>query len=121
MVYQEQVMQISNALSGFSLGRADVLRKAMGKKNPELMAEQRRDFVEGAVQRGKDRRKTEALWDQIQQFAGYGFNKSHSAAYALIAYRTAYLKAHHPREFMAALMSSEMENSDRVRSYLEEC
>ena len=121
MVYQEQVMQISNALSGFSLGRADVLRKAMGKKNPELMAEQKRDFVEGAVQRGKDRRKAEALWDQIQQFAGYGFNKSHSAAYALIAYRTAYLKAHHPREFMAALLTCDRDNADKVIKDIAEC
>ncbi|MBI3025094.1 MAG: DNA polymerase III subunit alpha, partial [Candidatus Tectomicrobia bacterium] len=121
MVYQEQVMQISNALSGFSMGRADVLRKAMGKKSPELMAEQRRDFVEGAAGRGKDRRRVEALWDQIQQFAGYGFNKSHSAAYALIAYRTAYLKAHHPREFMAALLTCDRDNADKVIKDIAEC
>ncbi len=121
MVYQEQVMQISNALSGFSLGRADVLRKAMGKKSPELMAEQRRDFVEGAVERGRERKKVEFLWDQIQQFAGYGFNKSHSAAYALIAYRTAYMKAHHPREFMSALLTCDRENADKVIKDIAEC
>ncbi len=121
MIYQEQVMQISAALSGFSLGRADVLRKAMGKKSPELMAEQMRDFVEGAVERKKDRKKVEHLWDQIQQFAGYGFNKSHSAAYALIAYQTAYLKAHYPREFMAALLTCDRDNADKVIKDIAEC
>ncbi|MEE9256760.1 MAG: DNA polymerase III subunit alpha, partial [bacterium] len=121
MVYQEQVMQISAALSGFSLGRADVLRKAMGKKSPELMAEQMRDFVDGAAERGKDRKKVEGLWDQIQQFAGYGFNKSHSAAYALIAYQTAYLKAHYPREFMAALLTCDRDNADKVIKDIAEC
>jgi len=121
MVYQEQVMQISAVLSGFSLGRADVLRKAMGKKSPELMAEQMRDFVEGAVERGQDREKVEHLWDQIQQFAGYGFNKSHSAAYALIAYQTAYLKAHFPREFMAALLTCDRDNADKVIKDIAEC
>ena len=121
MVYQEQVMQISAVLSGFSLGRADVLRKAMGKKSPELMAEQMRDFVEGAVERGKDRKRAEHLWDQIQQFAGYGFNKSHSAAYALIAYQTAYLKTHFPREFMAALLTCDRENPDKVINDISEC
>ena len=105
MVYQEQVMQISNALAGFSLGRADVLRKAMGKKSQKLMAEQQADFVDGAAARGHDRKKVQSLWDQIQKFAGYGFNKSHSAAYALIAYRTAYMKTHHPHEFMSALLT----------------
>ncbi|MEK6711495.1 MAG: DNA polymerase III subunit alpha [Nitrospinota bacterium] len=121
MVYQEQVMQIANVLSGFSPGRADVLRKAMGKKSPQLMAEQKRDFVEGASAKGHDRRKAEALWDQIQQFAGYGFNKSHSAAYALIAYRTAYLKAHHPHEFMAALLTCDRDNADKVIKDIAEC
>ncbi len=121
MVYQEQVMQISAILSGFSLGRADVLRKAMGKKSPELMAEQRRDFVDGAVARGKDARNAEELWDHIEQFAGYGFNKSHSAAYALIAYQTAYLKAHYPREFMAALLTCDRDNADKVIKDIAEC
>ncbi len=121
MVYQEQVMQISNALSGFSLGRADVLRKAMGKKSAELMAEQRSDFVEGAAARGHERSKVESLWDQIQQFAGYGFNKSHSAAYALIAYRTAYMKAHHPHEFMSALLTCDRESADKVIKDIAEC
>ncbi len=121
MVYQEQVMQISAVLSGFSLGRADVLRKAMGKKSPQLMAEQKRDFVDGAAARGKDRKKVEDLWDHIEQFAGYGFNKSHSAAYALIAYQTAYLKAHYPREFMAALLTCDRDNADKVIKDIAEC
>ena len=121
MVYQEQVMQISNALSGFSLARADVLRKAMGKKSAQLMAEQRTDFVEGAVERGHEKRKVEFLWDQIEKFAGYGFNKSHSAAYALIAYRTAYMKTHHPREFMSALLTCDRENADKVIADIAEC
>ncbi|MDA1000431.1 MAG: DNA polymerase III subunit alpha [bacterium] len=121
MVYQEQVMQIAAELSGFSLGAADVLRKAMGKKIPKLMQEQQRDFVEGAASRGKDRKKTEELWDQILQFAGYGFNKSHSAAYALITYRTAYLKAHYPRQFMAALLTCDRDNPDKVIKDIAEC
>ncbi len=121
MVYQEQVMQISAALAGFSMGRADVLRKAMGKKNPILMLEQKLDFVEGAVARGKDRDKTGVLWEQIQQFAGYGFNKSHSAAYALITCRTAYMKAHYPKEFMAALLTCDRDNADKVITDIAEC
>ena len=121
MVYQEQVMQISNALSGFSLGRADMLRKAMGKKSQKLMAEQQADFVDGAVARGHDRKKVQSLWDQIEKFAGYGFNKSHSAAYALIAYRTAYMKTHHPREFMSALLTCDRENADKVIKDIAEC
>ena len=121
MVYQEQVMQISNALSGFSLGRADMLRKAMGKKSQKLMAEQQADFVDGAVARGNDRKKVQSLWDQIEKFAGYGFNKSHSAAYALIAYRTAYMKTHHPREFMSALLTCDRENADKVIKDIAEC
>ncbi len=121
MVYQEQVMQISNALSGFSLGRADVLRKAMGKKSQKLMAEQQADFVDGAAARGNDRKKVQSLWDQIEKFAGYGFNKSHSAAYALIAYRTAYMKTHHPREFMSALLTCDRENADKVIKDIAEC
>ncbi len=121
MVYQEQVMQISNVLAGFSLGRADVLRKAMGKKSQKLMAEQQADFVDGAVARGHDRKKVESLWDQIQKFAGYGFNKSHSAAYALIAYRTAYMKTHYPREFMSALLTCDRENADKVIKDIAEC
>ena len=121
MVYQEQVMQISNALAGFSLGRADVLRKAMGKKSQKLMAEQQADFVDGAVARGHDRKKVQSLWDQIDKFAGYGFNKSHSAAYALIAYRTAYMKTHHPHEFMSALLTCDRENADKVIKDIAEC
>tara|TARA_A100001037_G_scaffold69745_3_gene62223 strand:+ start:7255 stop:10713 length:3459 start_codon:yes stop_codon:yes gene_type:complete len=121
MVYQEQVMQISNILAGFSLGRADILRKAMGKKNESLMTEQMNDFVEGALKSNHDRKKVEELWSQIEKFAGYGFNKSHSAAYALIAYRTAYLKTHYPQQFMAALLTCDSDNPDKVIKDIAEC
>ena len=121
ILYQEQVMQIASTLAGFSLGAADILRRAMGKKKADVMAEQRERFIQGALANKIPKGKAERIFDLMEYFAGYGFNKSHSAAYALIAYRTAYLKTHYPGEFMAALMSSEMENSDRVRSYLEEC
>ena len=121
MVYQEQVMQISNVLAGFSLGRADILRKAMGKKNESLMTEQMNDFVEGALKSNHDRTKVEELWSQIEKFAGYGFNKSHSAAYALIAYRTAYLKVHFPHQFMAALLTCDSDNPDKVIKDIAEC
>ena len=121
MVYQEQVMQISNILAGFSLGRADILRKAMGKKNESLMTEQMNDFVEGALERNHNRKKVEELWNQIEKFAGYGFNKSHSAAYALIAYRTAFLKTHYPQQFMAALLTCDSDNPDKVIKDIAEC
>jgi len=121
IVYQEQVMQISNRLAGYSLGEADILRRAMGKKKAEEMAAQRARFLEGAQQRGHARKKVEKIFDLMEQFAGYGFNKSHSAAYADLAYVTAYLKAHYPREFMSALLSSEMSNSDKVVKYINEC
>ena len=121
IVYQEQVMQIANRLAGYSLGEADLLRRAMGKKNPEEMAAQRQRFVEGAVQRGFPRDKVARIFDLMQQFAGYGFNKSHSAAYALLAYHTAYLKTHYPVEFMAALLTSETGNTDSVVKYINEC
>jgi DNA polymerase-3 subunit alpha len=121
IVYQEQVMQIANRLAGYSLGEADLLRRAMGKKNPEEMAAQRQRFVEGAVQRGLPRDKVAHIFDLMQQFAGYGFNKSHSAAYALLAYHTAYLKTHYPVEFMAALLTSETGNTDSVVKYINEC
>jgi DNA polymerase-3 subunit alpha len=115
IVYQEQVMRIAVDLCGYSMGQADILRKAMGKKKPEEMARQKKMFVEGAV-RVSDMPRAEAvdLFDKIEKFAGYAFNKSHSAAYALISYQTAYLKAHHPVEFMAALLSSEMNNADKL-------
>jgi DNA polymerase-3 subunit alpha len=121
IVYQEQVMQIANRLAGYSLGEADLLRRAMGKKKPEEMAQQRERFVEGAVQRKYPPRKIEKIFDLMAQFAGYGFNKSHSAAYALLAYHTAYLKTHYPVEFMAALLTSVTGSTDNVVKYTNEC
>jgi len=121
IVYQEQVMQIANRLSGYSLGDADLLRRAMGKKKPEEMAAQRERFVQGAVKNGYPPRKIEKIFDLMAQFAGYGFNKSHSAAYALLAYHTAYLKTHHPFEFMAALLTSVTGSTDDVVKYINEC
>src|SRR6201997_2599918 len=121
IVYQEQVMQIANKLAGFSLGEADLLRRAMGKKKPEEMAQQRERFVEGAAQRNYPAKKIEKIFDLMAQFAGYGFNKSHSAAYALLAYQTAYLKTHYPVEFMAALLTSVTGNTDDVVKYINEC
>ena len=121
MVYQEQVMQIASDLSGFTMGQADLLRRAMGKKDAVLMAEQKQKFVEAAKGRGVPKEKAEKIADLIEQFAGYGFNKSHSAAYALVAYQTAYLKAHYPVEFMAALLTSEMADTDKIVRYIEEC
>src|ERR1700751_3031748 len=114
IVYQEQVMQIANRLAGYSLGEADLLRRAMGKKKPEEMAQQRERFIEGAAQRNYPPRKIEKIFDLMAQFAGYGFNKSHSAAYALLAYQTAYLKTHYPVEFMAALLTSEAGSTEKV-------
>jgi DNA polymerase-3 subunit alpha len=121
MVYQEQVMRIASDLAGFSMGEADILRRAMGKKNPELMAEQRKKFLDGAAGHGVPERKAERIFGFMEQFAGYGFNKSHSAAYALIAYQTAYLKANYSVEFMAALLTSEMADTDKIVKYIEEC
>jgi len=120
-VYQEQVMQAANKLAGYSLGQADLLRRAMGKKNAEEMAKQREGFVQGATQRGFPPKKIEKIFDLMAQFAGYGFNKSHSAAYALLAYHTAYLKTHHPVDFMAALLTSITGNTDNVVKYINEC
>ncbi|MGB9235225.1 MAG: DNA polymerase III subunit alpha [Terriglobales bacterium] len=119
-VYQEQVMQAANKLAGYSLGEADLLRRAMGKKKPEEMAAQRERFVQGATQRGFPPKKIEKIFDLMAQFAGYGFNKSHSAAYALLAYHTAYLKTHHPLEFMAALLTSVTGSTDDVVKYINE-
>jgi DNA polymerase-3 subunit alpha len=121
IVYQEQVMQAANKLAGYSLGEADLLRRAMGKKNAEEMAKQRERFVQGATQRGFPPRKIEKIFDLMAQFAGYGFNKSHSAAYALLAYHTAYLKTHHPIDFMAALLTSVTGSTDDVVKYINEC
>ncbi len=121
IVYQEQVMQIAVEVAGFSLAEADVLRKAMGKKKLEMMEEQKEKFVAGAEERGVARAKASELWEYIEPFAGYGFNKSHSVAYALLAYKTAYLKTHHPVPFMAAMLTSEMASKDRVGKYIHEC
>src|SRR5690348_7457626 len=121
IVYQEQVMQIANKLAGYSLGEADLLRRAMGKKIASEMAAQRERFVTGAVQRGYPPKKIERIFDLMAQFAGYGFNKSHSAAYALLAYHTAYLKTHYPVEFMAALLTSVTGSTDDVVKYINEC
>jgi DNA polymerase-3 subunit alpha len=122
IVYQEQVMQIANIIAGYSLGEADLLRRAMGKKKAEEMAAQREKFVSGSREKGfKDEKKITRIFDLMEQFAGYGFNKSHSAAYAVLAYRTAYLKARHPKYFMAALLTSERSNQDKVVKYINEC
>ena len=121
IVYQEQVMQIANIVAGYSLGEADLLRRAMGKKKPEEMAAQRQRFIEGALERDFPKRKAGKLFDLMEQFAGYGFNKSHSAAYGFIAYVTAYLKAHYPVFFMAALLSAESGNMAKVAKYIAEC
>jgi DNA polymerase-3 subunit alpha len=120
IVYQEQVMQIAQVLAGYSLGGADLLRRAMGKKKPEEMAKQRAIFEAGAAREGIAARTASAIFDLMEKFAGYGFNKSHSAAYALVAYQTAWLKAHHPAEFMAATLSSDMEKTDKVVGFLED-
>ncbi|MDE3164796.1 MAG: DNA polymerase III subunit alpha, partial [Acidobacteriota bacterium] len=121
IVYQEQVMQISNRVAGYSLGDADLLRRAMGKKKAEEMAKQRERFIQGALERGFNQKKVEKIFDLMEQFAGYGFNKSHSAAYAYLAYVTAYLKAHYPVDFMAALLTSETGNTAKVVKYINEC
>jgi DNA polymerase III subunit alpha len=121
IVYQEQVMQIANVLANYSLGEADLLRRAMGKKNAEEMAKQRDRFVSGAVAHGVKKDTAGDIFDQMDKFAGYGFNKSHSAAYALVAYQTAYLKTHYPIEFMAALLTSETSKPDSVVKYISEC
>src|SRR5947207_1900571 len=122
IVYQEQVMQIANIVAGYSLGEADLLRRAMGKKKAEEMAAQRTKFVNGAREKGfKDDKKVTRLFDLMEQFAGYGFNKSHSAAYAVLAYRTAYLKAHYPHYFMAAILTSERGSQEKIVKYINEC
>jgi DNA polymerase-3 subunit alpha len=120
IVYQEQVMQIAHRIAGFSMGRADLMRRAMGKKDPVVMAAQKTDFVAGAVSRGVSRGTAEKLFDLVAHFAGYGFNKSHTAAYALLAYRTAWLKAHYPAEFLAATLTAESGNTDRVAALVQE-
>ncbi len=121
ILYQEQVMQIAQVLAGYTLGGADLLRRAMGKKKPEEMAKQRSGFVEGAVTRGVSRERAAHIFDLMEKFAGYGFNKSHSAAYALLSYQTAYLKTHYPAAFMAAVLSADMDHTDKVVTMIEEC
>lgn len=121
ILYQEQVMQIAQELAGYTLGGADMLRRAMGKKKPEEMAKQRTIFEEGAISQGVDGELSMKIFDLVEKFAGYGFNKSHSAAYALVSYQTLWLKAHYPSEFMAAVMSSDMQNTDKVVTFIEEC
>ena len=121
IVYQEQVMAIANTVAGFSLGQADILRRAMGKKKPEEMEKLRVKFLEGARNKNIAEKKAEKLYELIQKFAGYGFNKSHAAAYAVVCYQTGYLKAHYPTEFMAALMTSDMGNQDKIVGYFTEC
>jgi DNA polymerase-3 subunit alpha len=120
MVYQEQVMQIAQVVGGYTLGGADLLRRAMGKKKPEEMAQQRDIFVSGAERNGLSRSKATQLFDLMEKFAGYGFNKSHAAAYALLAYQTAYMKAHHPAAFVAANLSAVMDDTDKVRQFYED-
>jgi DNA polymerase-3 subunit alpha len=121
MVYQEQVMQIANVLANYSLGEADLLRRAMGKKKPEEMAKQRDRFISGAVANGHPKDKVTEVFEQMEKFAGYGFNKSHSAAYGLVSYQTGYLKTHYPVEFMAALLTSETSKPENVVKYIAEC
>ncbi len=121
IVYQEQVMAIANKVAGFSLGQADILRRAMGKKKPEEMEKLRVKFLEGAKNNKIAEKKAEKLYELIQKFAGYGFNKSHAAAYAVVCYHTGYLKAHYPTEFMAALMTTDMGNQDKIVGYFTEC
>jgi DNA polymerase-3 subunit alpha len=121
ILYQEQVMQIAQLLAGYTLGGADLLRRAMGKKKPEEMAKQREIFVSGATERGVTEATASRIFDLMEKFAGYGFNKSHSAAYAVLAYQTAYLKAHYPAAFMAAVMSADLGNTDRLVTLKEDC
>ncbi len=121
ILYQEQVMQIAQELAGYSLGAADLLRRAMGKKKPEEMAQQRSVFVGGSEKRGVAVRKAEEIFDLMEKFAGYGFNKSHSAAYALLAYQTAWLKAHYPAAFMASVLTGDMDHTEKLPPFLQDC
>ncbi|HLO24950.1 MAG TPA: DNA polymerase III subunit alpha, partial [Geobacteraceae bacterium] len=121
IVYQEQVMQIARSLAGYSLGGADLLRRAMGKKDPAAMAKEKDKFLDGAKGLGVNLKKAEAIFDLMAKFAEYGFNKSHSAAYALVAYQTAYLKSHYPVEFMAALLTEDMGNTDKIVKNISDC
>jgi DNA polymerase-3 subunit alpha len=120
IVYQEQVMQVAREVAGYSLGRADLLRRAMGKKKPEILAKERAPFIEGALGRGYTKAQAEEIFDILTPFAGYGFNKSHAAAYSVVAYRTAYLKANYPAEFMAANLTNEINDTDKLTQYIGE-
>ncbi|MEO1575918.1 MAG: OB-fold nucleic acid binding domain-containing protein, partial [Pseudomonadota bacterium] len=121
ILYQEQVMQIAQELAGYSLGGADLLRRAMGKKKPEEMAKQRTIFVDGSVANGVDKDRATYIFDLMEKFAGYGFNKSHSAAYAVLSYQTAWLKAHYPAAFMAAVLSADLDNTDKIDLLVRDC
>ena len=121
IVYQEQVMRLSNILAGFSLGQADILRKAMGKKKRKLLNKMKKEFIEGAQKNGIDDEKAKEVWEKMAKFGEYGFNKSHSASYAYVAYQTAYLKAHYPQIYMAAQLTNDRNNSDRVANGIKEC
>ncbi|MEW6236434.1 MAG: DNA polymerase III subunit alpha [Candidatus Omnitrophota bacterium] len=121
ILYQEQVMQIANVIAGFTLGQADIMRRAMGKKKVELLNKMESDFYDGAKKNNVDKSIAQRLWSLIFQFAGYGFNKSHSAAYAIVTYRTAYLKAHYPAEFQASLLTTDMNDTNKVVKYINEC
>lgn len=121
ILYQEQVMQIAQVLAGYTLGSADILRKAMGKKDPQVMQKQRVIFTDGAVANHVEAKTATYIFDLMEKFAGYGFNKSHSAAYALVSYQTAWLKAHYPAQFMAAVLSADMDNTDKVVTLIDEC
>ena len=121
ILYQEQVMQIAQVMGGYTLGGADLLRRAMGKKKADEMAKQRELFVQGAMEKGHSESLASNIFDLMEKFAGYGFNKSHSAAYALVAYQTAWLKTHYPAQFMAATMSSDMDKTDKVVTFIDEC
>src|SRR5438876_8484267 len=122
MIYQEQVMAAASKLAGYSLAQADLLRRAMGKKDKKTMAKERSNFIEGCARTNKiPAKKANAIFDLLEKFAGYGFNKSHSAAYGVISYQTAYLKAHYPVEFMAGLLSNEINNTDKISVFVGEC
>ena len=120
MVYQEQIMKVAQIIAGFSLGGADMLRRAMGKKKPEVLMGKKKDFIEGALKKGYSEQHADEIFEIMVPFAGYGFNKSHAAAYSVLAYRTGWLKAHKPAEFMAANLTNEITSTDGLPFYLEE-
>ncbi len=121
IAYQEQVMRMASVVAGFTMGQSDVLRKAMGKKDPKVMAKQREAFMAGALAKNVNEKKASKIFELMEFFAGYGFNKSHSTAYAFLAYQTAYLKANYPRHFAAALLTIEAANTEKLAVYISEC